>query len=559
MNRLTLRSLLVALYIGVLSFSIIIGIQIYKKITYEDGLANKYLKEVELARTVQQLLELSLTKTIDNSEQLVISEPIHSILGEKSKQREESLKETLINWKIMNLEVKFIGLLDSKGNTLFKDSVSAPTIKFPYLNSYHFRKGFEVVWLEDKGDRQPFIIRPLRKWGSFDISGYIYFALDKNHLSHTLENYVSRNEASILLIDRLKHVTCIGEDKTLYSDYMNRDKKNANWDKLYNHVEQTGEFIPITVILRSNLKGQGQHYNVLSLIIGFLVIGIIFFILALMVLRAVVIYPLEEMRSKAERIIKEKDLSTRFNESAYYAELYCINKTLNEMLYALRDNIQEEKKRNRKEQMLHLMVINHQVDPHFLFNTLNTVMMLVTVQCKEQAIALIKHLAKYYRACLSEDHTFNTLRQELQLLEEYIQIISLKNPDLMEVHIDVEEALYDKKIPRMILQTLVENCIKYGIKTMNEPLQIAITVNSNTLRKGTVISVRDNGKGMDEATRLDILEGKRVNSESGFGLTTIIQRIRLIYGIEKNIDILNIHSSIGEYTEVKVYIPWEVK
>ena len=181
---------------------------------------------------------------------------------------------------------------------------------------------------------------------------------------------------------------------------------------------------------------------------------------------------------------------------------------------------------------------------------------LISVEDKNTALKLVKGLAKYYRACLTQENTMNTVEQELAIMWEYVHITELKNPDLIDLSVEVDTDTHNKKMPRMIMQTLVENSIKYGIKTMDEPLEIKMHVEADYENNRTILTIRDNGKGMEDEIKQNIMQGIRLENKSGFGLKSTIQRISLLYQIQNISEIIEIDSKINEYTIIKFFIPW---
>ena len=110
----------------------------------------------------------------------------------------------------------------------------------------------------------------------------------------------------------------------------------------------------------------------------------------------------------------------------------------------------------------------------------------------------------------------------------------------------------------MTLQILVENAVKYAIRTINEPLQIYVGVKNDIEAKRFIVEVRDNGKGIDEETVAHIMNDEKLHSDSGFGLRSIIKRIQIIYNVQNVEDIINIETIIGYCTKIRLYIPYEI-
>jgi signal transduction histidine kinase len=164
-----------------------------------------------------------------------------------------------------------------------------------------------------------------------------------------------------------------------------------------------------------------------------------------------------------------------------------------------------------------LRALHSQINPHFLFNSLNSVSALILDRNPERAEEMVAKLARFLRMGLAADPMETiTLAQEVELQRAYLDIEQLRYQDL-EIDFDVPENLSDVRVPALILQPIVENAVKFGVAGAAPPATIALKVKSEGSR--LKIEVRDSGKGTSK-----VLPG------AGIGLANVLQRIRLIYG-----------------------------
>jgi LytS/YehU family sensor histidine kinase len=174
-----------------------------------------------------------------------------------------------------------------------------------------------------------------------------------------------------------------------------------------------------------------------------------------------------------------------------------------------------EFERQALDARLHLL--QAQVAPHFLFNTLANVQALVDAG-SPRASALLRALTAYLRAAVPLlDEPVATLRQELQLVEAYLELMHMRMPDRLQYELHVDDAALDLRCPPTTLLTLVENAVRHGIDPSEEGGRIEIDVE----RKGDrcVIRVSDSGVGLQQTTQ-----------GLGTGLSTLRQRLQLIFG-----------------------------
>jgi len=183
----------------------------------------------------------------------------------------------------------------------------------------------------------------------------------------------------------------------------------------------------------------------------------------------------------------------------------------------------------KKEIALKLM--QEQIKPHFLYNTLDTIQWMARDYEADELVSLIEALSTYFRIGLSRGETFITLEEELDHIESYLQIQKARYEKQLDYSISYDGIHLDQKILRILIQPLVENAIDHGVKYQNRG-QIEIELNE---RDGcTQISVRNNGPVMDEQRLIRLREclerDQRDDSLMGFGLYSVNHRVRTVYG-----------------------------
>lgn len=223
----------------------------------------------------------------------------------------------------------------------------------------------------------------------------------------------------------------------------------------------------------------------------------------------------------------------------------------------------EERLRNLKmEQLLkrmELYTMQAQMNPHFLFNTLNTGVQLAITEDADKTADFMEHLAAFFRYNMRERNLIVPLRREIEGLESYLYILRIRFPKSIGFSLDVPEELLDtSKVPALVLQPLVENSVIHAFKGVERPGQIAIHVWKE--RSVLCLSVRDNGIGIDEETAERLLEQRNrdVDHESKvMGLENVIHRLHFFYPDDD--DVVTINSIPGRGTEIAIRIDTEVE
>jgi two-component system LytT family sensor kinase len=184
-----------------------------------------------------------------------------------------------------------------------------------------------------------------------------------------------------------------------------------------------------------------------------------------------------------------------------------------------------------------------QINPHFLFNTLNTVSSLVRLD-PDKAREVVLKLSSILRRLLRQHETFVPLREELSFIDDYLDIeVARFGPDKLQFFHEVEDETLDAFVPSMLLQPIVENAVKHGLTPKLEGGEIRLR--SHRTEGRLVIEVEDNGTGIPEHRHPDI-------NRSGIGLRNVRERLQIIYGNDFHLDIDSRH---GEGTRIRIDIP----
>jgi two-component system, LytTR family, sensor kinase len=176
-----------------------------------------------------------------------------------------------------------------------------------------------------------------------------------------------------------------------------------------------------------------------------------------------------------------------------------------------------------------LRSLRYQVNPHFLFNTLNSLSSLVITGRNAQAESMIQNLSSFYRNSLTSDMMEDvTLAEEVELQQQYLQIEMVRFPKRLLINIDIDPALHDIKVPALILQPLVENAIKYGVSRTTRPVHLTIRAKADNgpENRHAIITIEDDGEeGGHEAV-----------SSSGIGLPNVRDRLDARYKGKAHLD-----------------------
>ena len=263
--------------------------------------------------------------------------------------------------------------------------------------------------------------------------------------------------------------------------------------------------------------------------------------------------PVEELVSATEKLgAGEFGIHTQMSAGS---ELAILNDSFNHMSSQIAELVEQIKNDESRMRTLELKLLQEQINPHFLYNTLDNILWLAEDERKEDIEAIVTSLSRFFRTGLSGGHDTIRLGEEISHIRSYLEIQHFRYRDILSYEIDVPVEYEDMSILRMTLQPIVENALYHGIKKKRGmgTIRVSASRDENKL----TLSVSDDGVGMndEEAMRLRrLVDGTEPPGEdnSGFGLANVAERLRLYYGDRAYISFV---THPGEGTIVDVVIP----
>ena len=250
--------------------------------------------------------------------------------------------------------------------------------------------------------------------------------------------------------------------------------------------------------------------------------------------------------------ISKGDFSVRAG-SANTSEIDSLSHSVNHMAKNLDLLVNQIKEDERKMRQAELRLLQEQINPHFLYNTLDTIVWLIESGMEKEAEEMVVSLSDFFRLVLNHGKEYNTIKDEERHITSYLKIQQVRYQDIVEYDIQIPTELYDYQILKMTLQPLVENALYHGIKYK----RAKGTIKGHGKKDGDIIivSVEDNGVGMeeDEVKRLrEEINRPCKETQKGFGLANVNERIKMNFGAKYG---MKIESEKGKGTTVYVIIP----
>lgn len=253
----------------------------------------------------------------------------------------------------------------------------------------------------------------------------------------------------------------------------------------------------------------------------------------------------------AIRHVHEGNLNTFIKDSSK-DEIGELIENYNFMISRMKVLIEEQYKSGKAVKNAELKALQAQINPHFLYNTLDMINWMAYKNMNKEISEAVKSLAKFYKLSLSKGKDTVSIKDELTHVSLYVQIQNMRYSNRISLKIDVDEQLYNFSILKITLQPIVENSILHGI--LGKGSEHGEIIISGTLKDNDILlSVTDDGVGMSKDILNKILtENVSSKNGSGYGIKNIDQRIKLCYGENYG---LSFHSEYGKGTSVNIKIP----
>ena len=280
------------------------------------------------------------------------------------------------------------------------------------------------------------------------------------------------------------------------------------------------------------------------------------------------IQPLKSLSNLANEVA-EGNLDIELTEIHSTDEIGVVTSAFNQMVVSLRQYIERikesmeiERRLKEKELLMEahltdaqLKYLQAQINPHFLFNTLNAGAQLAMMEGADRTYEYVQKVANFFRYNVKKGDDSVSIREEVNLIDDYIYILNVRFSGDIHYEKNIEEEWLDVQMPSMILQPIIENCVNHGIREMAGEGRIWLSVYE--MDGFVCISIGDNGKGMSKDTIDRVLSGtyreERLSGDSnGVAMDNVIARLRLFTGYEKVMDIFSEGEGMG--TEFVIYL-----
>lgn len=245
---------------------------------------------------------------------------------------------------------------------------------------------------------------------------------------------------------------------------------------------------------------------------------------------------------------KNGKLNHSVNINSFY-ELELLSKQYNSLINSIQTLFEEQSELRNREKWMEIKILQEQFDPHFLYNTLESIRFEVLLN-SDNASKMILSLSNLMRYSIKNHAGTVSLRDDLKYIKGYLTLQKMRFDERLIVEIDLPTAFFDLRVPRLLLQPLIENSIKYNMDNIDV---LILKISGKQTDKYNIIEIQDNGIGIKEKVLKNLQNNLREKSHSinNYGLFNVHRSIQLLYGSEYGIEIKNIQKGL----KVKIYLP----
>ncbi|KUP25139.1 sensor histidine kinase [Paenibacillus sp. DMB5] len=414
------------------------------------------------------------------------------------------------------------------------------------------------------------IIAAVKQRITHEVIGFIIIDLDDSFFKEFGENVSIGKTGFFCILDQENHPIYVPSAGRQDLNILTSTNFSApEWSSRNSFVLNTkGQpwFVVYTPSLTTGWKVVGlaplqevvsEANRIRQLIIVSVVLSIVFVIIIHFLLTRKLTQPIQLLQHKM-RLTASGYLEAKVKPSGN-DEIADLGQSFNIMVEKIKGLLEQSIREQKLLQKAELRTLQAQINPHFLYNTLDSIVWLAEAGKNDSVIHLVKALSQFFRLSLNKGRDWVMIRTELAHAQSYLIIQQMRYRDILEYQIQVEPELEEYPILNMTLQPLIENAIYHGIK--NKRGKGLITVSGYAEgHSSVVLTVTDNGIGIS-AERLELLRNQLNQpaqaeesdlSEGGFGLLNVHQRLRLYFGEEYG---LQLDSTAGEWTTISVRIP----
>ena len=376
--------------------------------------------------------------------------------------------------------------------------------------------------------------------GSGEKEGVFFIDLNYSAISELCDQNTIGKKGYAFILDESGNIVYHPQQQQLYNELQTENidlivkskedtvrTEKGNRGKLYSisRSNKTGWTVVGCMSVSELLRKSNQAQSIYVLISALLMIVALLFS---RFLAKSLTYPLQRLRDSMSRV-QEGHFDGADVEIDSENEIGSLTKSFNVMTHRIQDLMEQNVKEQEAKRKSELKALQSQINPHFLYNTLDSIIWMAEGRKYEEVVLMTASLARLLRQSISNEDEVVPLAREVEYAKGYLTIQKMRYKDKLEFEIDVEPSILNIPLIKLVLQPIIENAIYHGLKYKESKGLLQV---KGFMKDGNaVLQVIDNGVGMDEETLSHIYDKHKVNYHSnGVGVYNVQKRLKLYYG-----------------------------
>lgn len=367
---------------------------------------------------------------------------------------------------------------------------------------------------------------------------YLMISMDEGQIFKMYQSLTEENQNTVYVVDQTGTILSSSNKKLNGFEFFNM----KNLDKLFGKEPYTFTRMRGENILFTRYFDEASGFTVLEeiplkvLMEPIRQVRLVIFIIALFAVGAAAAYAGHFADKTTRPISMLCDFLLKVDEESLdqdcsvkgYTEINILSSRLNAMLRRMRELLEGIRQEEKQKRKMELSFLQAQINPHFMYNTLFSVKCMVDMGKNEEASKMLASFIQLLRSTLSNPNEFVTIGHEFQILSQYAKIQRFRYDNSFQVEFECDEAVEEKKIPKLLIQPLLENAIFHGVEFKKEEGLIVVTARASG--GDVVITVEDNGLGIGPEIIERINRGEPVSDKTHVGILNVKERIQLNFG-----------------------------
>ncbi|MCM8709487.1 sensor histidine kinase [Clostridium sp. SYSU_GA19001] len=476
----------------------------------------------------------------------------------------------------MRDDIVSIALFSDKGNLIMGDPFSKLKNNADIVNQEWFIKAVEnngEVFISSPHVQNLFEVK--HNWvislskavtfnqGSEKINGVLLIDLNFSSIEQLCQKVSLGKRGYMFIVDSKGNFIYHPQQQLIYLGLKNEDVKDVlktSYGTITQYIDREERLATVKTIGNSEWKITGISYldefyktkkDITNFSVLILLFAMVFIVLIFIIISAKITKPIRQLDNSMKKL-EEGDFNTTVHINGD-KEVVHLAKTFNIMVSKIKQLMEQIVVEQEAKRRSELNALQAQINPHFLYNTLDSIVWMAENGKIEDVITMVTSLARLFRISISRGKNIITVKEEIEHAKNYLIIQKIRFKSKFRFNIEVEEEVLQYKTLKLILQPIIENALYHGIQYMVE--EGVINVSAKTVDNKLLYEVTDNGLGIKPEVLENILSyNSKENGGAGVGVRNVHERIQIYYGKEYG---LEIQSELEEGTRVKFWLPIE--